>query len=124
MNWPPTEPVGDDGSGGYYRDVHIANANLSGYVAYGIAMGSERMWVNCKFTGCKWGHRLAQANAVECTRSIIACLPIMRLAYRAKRRAVKGLFLVVGLKMIPSLTCITFKTIWRSSGAAATAKTL
>jgi hypothetical protein len=68
MYWPPEEgesPDGDDGSDGFYYDVHLTNAVYQGFLTYGDEMGSERTWINCKFTNCKWGHRLAQANAVN-----------------------------------------------------------
>jgi len=76
MNWPPEEgptgDIGDDGSDGYYCDLHLTNAVEAGFLTYGVAMGSERIWINCKFTNCQWGHCLSQANALN--HSFYNCL--------------------------------------------------
>ena len=56
---------GDDGSGGYYRDVLFTNGTIDGFLAAGAAMGSERTFVNCGFTNCQNGHMLVSGNALN-----------------------------------------------------------
>jgi hypothetical protein len=63
-----------DGSDGYYRDVHITGAvQVGGLGGCGVVMGgsgvgtpgsfaSERTWVKCKFTNCGSGTTTANTN--------------------------------------------------------------
>jgi len=68
MHWPaegPPSSGNSDGSDGVYIDLHLTNAVQAGFYSFGVAMGSERTWINCRFTNCQWGHCLAQANALN-----------------------------------------------------------
>ena len=62
-----------DGHDGYYRDIHITGAATSGgsrptvsaLISAGNSLGSERLWVNCRFTNCVQGYRLWHGNAIN-----------------------------------------------------------